>query len=49
MTLTLEYCTQILNSNLAKDIDIHENVQRRATKLLTSISSLTYAGDKEVI
>ena len=39
---TLEYCTLIWNPYFAKDIDVLKNVQRHATKLLPSITSLPY-------
>jgi len=38
----LEYCTPIWSPHLPKDNDILEREQRRATKLITSISTLTY-------
>ena len=39
---TLEYCTPIWNLYFAKDVDVLENIQRHATKLLPSITSLPY-------
>ena len=39
---TLEYCTPIWNPYFAKDIDVLKSVQRHATKLLPSITSLPY-------
>ena len=38
----LEYCCQIWNSNYSKDIDLVEGVQRRTTKLITSMQNLSY-------
>ena len=38
----LEYCTPIWNPHFAKDIDVLEKVQRRATKLIPSISTQPY-------
>ena len=38
----LEYCIQVWSPYLAKDIDLLEKVQRRATKLLPSLSNLPY-------
>jgi len=38
----LEYCVQVWNPFLAKDIDLLEKVQRHATKCLHSLSNLSY-------
>ena len=38
----LEYCIQVWSPYLAKDIDLLEKVQRRATKLLPSLFDLPY-------
>jgi len=38
----LEYCVQLWNPYLIKDIDIIEKVQRRATKLVKNIATLPY-------
>jgi len=38
----MEYCVQVWNPFLAKDIDLLEKVQRRATKCLHSLSNLSY-------
>ena len=38
----LEYCTPIWNPHFAKDIYVLEKVQRRATKLIPSISTQPY-------
>ena len=38
----LEYCAPIWSPHLAKHIEVLEKVRRRATELITSISTLTY-------
>ena len=38
----LEYCAPIWNPHFAKDIDVLEKIQRRATKLIPSISTQPY-------
>jgi len=38
----LEYCIQVWSPYLAKDIDLLEKVQRRATQLLPSLCNLPY-------
>jgi len=38
----LEYCAPIWSPHLAADIDVLEKVQRRATKLIPSVSTLPY-------
>ena len=37
----LEYCCQIWNPNYSKDIDLVEDVQRRATKFITGMHNLS--------
>ena len=39
---TLEYCLQVWNSSLIKDIELLEQVQHRATKLIPEIDHLSY-------
>ena len=38
----LEYCVQLWNPYLARDIDTIEKVQRRATKLVSPLAKLPY-------
>ena len=38
----LEYCIQACSPYLRKDIDMLENIQRRATKLIPGLRDLTY-------
>ena len=38
----LEYCIQAWNPQLRKDIDMLEQIQRRATKLIPGLRDLTY-------
>ena len=38
----LEYCVQLWNPYLARDIDTIEKVQRRATKLVSTLAKLPY-------
>ena len=38
----LEYCIQAWNPHLRKDIDMHEKLQRRATKLIPGLRYLRY-------
>ena len=38
----LEYCIRVWNSNLAKDTELIEGVQRRATKLVHGIENCKY-------
>ena len=40
--LHLEYCATIWNLHHCKDIDTFEKVQRRATKFIQSVSTLSY-------
>ena len=45
----LEFCVSIWNPHLARDIDILEKVQRRVTKLVPSISTLSYELHVEIL
>jgi len=38
----LEYCVQAWRTHLVKDIKLIENVQHRATKMITDLHGLTY-------
>ena len=38
----LEYCPEIWNPHLCKDINMLENVQRRATKMVPELKDMTY-------
>ena len=38
----LEYCIQAWTPYLRKDVDMLENIQRRATKLIPALRNLTY-------
>jgi len=38
----LEYCVQVWNPHFQKDSDLLEGVQRRATKLISSLKDKTY-------
>ena len=41
----LEYCCQIWKPNYSKDIDLVEDVQRRATKLIIGMQNLSTEED----